>query len=92
MKCCAHRDVLHWRPPGCSLDVDMCAVLPAIGARPDEAVSWGKLRLDAKPTKIYADATILFPLLVSQTFAKLSAEEKRARAASRQKARHSTRT
>jgi Deoxyhypusine synthase len=81
---------VHQAPTGCGLDVDMCAVLHTVGARPDEAVSWGKLRLDAKPTKIYADATILFPLLVSQTFAKLTAEEIRARAASRQKARHST--
>lgn len=57
------------------------------GARPDEAVSWGKIRLDAKPVKvcsltlsqclnwdlylqIYADATIVFPLLVAMTFAK----------------------
>ncbi|GJJ78513.1 deoxyhypusine synthase [Entomortierella parvispora] len=40
------------------------------GARPDEAVSWGKIRLDAKSVKVYADATIVFPLIVSQTFAK----------------------
>ena len=40
------------------------------GARPDEAVSWGKIRADAKPVKVYADATIAFPLIVSQTFAK----------------------
>ncbi|KAK3826241.1 MAG: deoxyhypusine synthase [Linnemannia elongata] len=40
------------------------------GARPDEAVSWGKIRLDAKSVKVYADATIAFPLIVSQTFAK----------------------
>lgn len=81
------------------------------GARPDEAVSWGKIRPDAKPVKaragahshrsqsgtwnalrcahgtermvgfdrnelalpfaqVYGDATILFPLLVAQTFAK----------------------
>jgi deoxyhypusine synthase len=40
------------------------------GARPDEAVSWGKIRIDATPVKIYADATLVFPLLVSQTFAK----------------------
>lgn len=39
------------------------------GARPDEAVSWGKIRADAEPVKVYGDATILFPLLVSQTFA-----------------------
>lgn len=41
------------------------------GARPDEAVSWGKIRADANPVKVYGDASILFPLLISQTFAKL---------------------
>merc|ERR1719225_474473 len=35
------------------------------GARPDEAVSWGKIRMDAKPVKVYSDAT----LLVAKTFA-----------------------
>ena len=40
------------------------------GARPDEAVSWGKIKLDARPVKIYADATLIFPLIVAQTFAK----------------------
>lgn len=40
------------------------------GARPDEAVSWGKIRMDARPVKVYGDASILFPLLVSQTFLK----------------------
>ncbi|KAG7335072.1 hypothetical protein KOW79_001668 [Hemibagrus wyckioides] len=39
------------------------------GARPDEAVSWGKIRMDAKPVKVYADASIVFPLLVAETFA-----------------------
>eukprot|EP00455_Lapot_gusevi_P044885 TRINITY_DN567_c0_g1_i2.p1 TRINITY_DN567_c0_g1~~TRINITY_DN567_c0_g1_i2.p1 ORF type:complete len:208 (+),score=88.27 TRINITY_DN567_c0_g1_i2:33-626(+) len=39
------------------------------GARPDEAVSWGKIRMDAKPVKVYCDATLAFPLLVAQTFA-----------------------
>lgn len=41
------------------------------GARPDEAVSWGKIKAEAKPVKVIGDATILFPLLVSQTFAKV---------------------
>lgn len=41
------------------------------GASPDEAVSWGKIRIDAKPVKICVDATIVFPLIVSQTFYKL---------------------
>lgn len=40
------------------------------GARPDEAVSWGKIRMDAKPVKVYADATLVFPLLVAETFAR----------------------
>ncbi|XP_050315744.1 probable deoxyhypusine synthase [Anthonomus grandis grandis] len=40
------------------------------GARPDEAVSWGKIKKEAKPVKIYAEATLVFPLLVAQTFAK----------------------
>lgn len=39
------------------------------GARPDEAVSWGKIRPQARPVKVYADATIVFPILVAQTFA-----------------------
>ncbi|VEN55952.1 unnamed protein product [Callosobruchus maculatus] len=40
------------------------------GARPDEAKSWGKIKKDATPVKIHADATLVFPLLVAQTFAK----------------------
>jgi len=40
------------------------------GARPDEAVSWGKIRLDAKPVKIYGEASLVFPLLVAETFAR----------------------
>ena len=41
------------------------------GARPDESVSWGKLKGDAEAVKIYADATIVFPLLVAGTYAKV---------------------
>ncbi len=70
------------------------------GARPDEAISWGKIKIDAKPVKVgprldlklhdgttqitlsaclnssfflyqvCADASIIFPLLISQTFMK----------------------
>jgi deoxyhypusine synthase len=40
------------------------------GARPDEAVSWGKIRADSKSCKIYAEATLVFPLIVAETFAK----------------------
>lgn len=38
------------------------------GARPDEAVSWGKIKMTAQPVKVYCDATIAFPLLVAGTF------------------------
>ena len=40
------------------------------GAAPDEAVSWGKIKLTAKPVKVSCEATIAFPLLVAETFAK----------------------
>lgn len=46
------------------------------GASPDEAISWGKIRLDAKPVKVSCDATIVWPLIVSQTFAKNEEEWK----------------
>lgn len=42
------------------------------GARPDEAVSWGKIK--AKPSgrmiKVYGDATVMFPLIVAGAFRK----------------------
>ncbi|CAL8172031.1 unnamed protein product [Prunus armeniaca] len=44
------------------------------GARPDEAVSWGKIRGSAKTVKVHCDATIAFPLLVAETFAKKAVE------------------
>jgi deoxyhypusine synthase len=40
------------------------------GATPDEAVSWGKIKTDGVSEKVFGDATILFPLLVAETFAK----------------------
>ncbi|MBI2631714.1 deoxyhypusine synthase [Candidatus Pacearchaeota archaeon] len=40
------------------------------GAMPDEAVSWGKILPNAESVKLFADATIVFPLLVAETFAK----------------------
>ncbi|BDD58919.1 Deoxyhypusine synthase [Monascus purpureus] len=42
------------------------------GARPDEAVSWGKIKTDAKAVKVYAEATVVFPLIVAATFARAS--------------------
>ena len=57
------------------------------GARPDEAVSWGKIRAGSESVKVsgsvrhqfyvliivsqvFADATLVFPLLVAATFAR----------------------
>ncbi|MDP1729315.1 MAG: deoxyhypusine synthase [archaeon] len=40
------------------------------GALPEEAISWGKILPNAKNIKVFADATIVFPLLVSETFAR----------------------
>ncbi|CCD23861.1 deoxyhypusine synthase NDAI_0C02010 [Naumovozyma dairenensis CBS 421] len=39
------------------------------GARPDEAVSWGKIKVEAESVKVYADVTIVWPLIVAATFA-----------------------
>lgn len=40
------------------------------GALPEEAVSWGKLTPESKRIKVFGDATILFPIVVAETFAK----------------------
>jgi len=40
------------------------------GATPDEAISWGKIKVDAAPIKLVGEASVLFPLIVAQTFAK----------------------
>jgi len=40
------------------------------GALPEEAVSWGKILPNAQSIKVFGDATLLFPLIVSQSFAK----------------------
>ncbi|KAL2352026.1 Deoxyhypusine synthase [Cryomyces antarcticus] len=42
------------------------------GARPDEAVSWGKIKADGDSVKVYAEATVVFPLIVAATFAKVN--------------------
>lgn len=44
------------------------------GARPDEAISWGKISLDAKPVKCYAEVSLVLPLIVAATFSKFIAE------------------
>lgn len=45
------------------------------GARPEEAVSWGKIKVDADHVKVYVEATTCFPLIVANTFAKEHAKE-----------------
>jgi len=40
------------------------------GAAPDEAISWGKIKISAQPVKLCAEATLVFPLIVAETFAK----------------------
>ena len=40
------------------------------GALPDEAVSWGKLKKDCESVKVYADATLVFPIIAAECFAK----------------------
>lgn len=40
------------------------------GALPEEAVSWGKILPSGESVKVFADATIVFPFLVAETFAK----------------------
>ena len=50
------------------------------GASPDEAVSWGKIRIDAKPVKVVAEATLVFPLIVASCFApRIEARKKAAK-------------
>ncbi|RDX55435.1 Deoxyhypusine synthase [Lentinus brumalis] len=45
------------------------------GARPDEAVSWGKIRAGSESVKVFADATLVFPLLVAATFAQREGQQ-----------------
>ena len=40
------------------------------GARPDEAVSWGKIKVGAKSVKVYAEISLVFPVIVAESFAR----------------------
>lgn len=44
------------------------------GARPDEAVSWGKIKVNAESVKVHAEVTLVFPIVVAETFAKYKDE------------------
>lgn len=41
------------------------------GASPYEALSWGKIQPEGKFVKIWCEASIAFPILVAQSFAKI---------------------
>ena len=45
------------------------------GARPSEALSWGKLKLDSTNVKVWTDATLVFPIIVAESFAKYHFEQ-----------------
>lgn len=47
------------------------------GARPDEAISWGKIKASTKAIKVHAEASLVFPLIVAKTFAKKVEEQKK---------------
>ena len=40
------------------------------GARPDEAISWGKIAQDATPVKVYAEISLVLPILIGESFAR----------------------
>ncbi len=40
------------------------------GAKASEGYTWAKVRLNAKYVKIFSEATLVFPFLVGETFAK----------------------
>lgn len=38
------------------------------GARPDEAISWGKIAIGAKSVKVYCEASIVMPIIIGESF------------------------
>jgi deoxyhypusine synthase len=38
------------------------------GAAPDEAKSWGKITLECTPVKLYAEVSLVLPILIGETF------------------------
>lgn len=38
------------------------------GARPDEAVSWGKIAPGAVSVKVYSEASIVWPIIMGESF------------------------
>lgn len=46
------------------------------GGNQEEAISWAKIRPDARRTKVFADATIVFPLMIAGIVAKRIKKQK----------------
>lgn len=42
------------------------------GANPDESIAAGKIKTEATPVKLFCEATLIFPLLLAETFLKFS--------------------
>lgn len=40
------------------------------GAKASEGISWGKIKINCNYVKIWAEASLIFPILVAQTFVK----------------------
>jgi len=40
------------------------------GALISEAISWGKLKIDASFVKVFCEASLVFPILVAESFVK----------------------
>jgi len=38
------------------------------GARPDEAISWGKIAVGAKSVKVYSEVSLVLPTIIGETF------------------------
>jgi deoxyhypusine synthase len=48
------------------------------GASPDEAVSWGKIKGTCVPVKLYSEASLVFPLVVAESFVKYKLRQDKA--------------
>lgn len=47
------------------------------GAKPDEAISWGKIAADATPVKLYSEVSLVLPIIIGETFVRNFALAKR---------------
>lgn len=47
------------------------------GANCEEAISWGKIKSSATPVKIHSEVSLVFPILVAETFARYLEERRR---------------